>query len=936
MRDSRGAMLSDVLITVLDAQGGTSRTVFTDIEGMFALREVPAGDYTVRAERIGFVPRAFTRVPVKPNRVVTISIVLEGTTNPAPALESSRFLAGALGAGDAGRSLWLGGELLRSLPLVRHELDEAARLSTRTDAALGYEGLPSALTTLAIDGFSFRTASLPFPGSVPPAATLFSLAPIDAAAVMAPHEDVEWGGAAGAIIAGFSRRPGPDTDAALDVAGAQGVEGTSFTHARGSFSLEGSFQQDSARFGIAVAARQGELPVSAMWRPTPAAAAVAAFARDQAGIELGENLTGGTVNDRAFAGSARLTMRIGRRHSLESVVAGALVPEASMAVAGPLGPRLESGTDLLAGAAVRSELGDALRNSLRLSVTRSDRETVAGDVVPTLIVSDALSFGTAAPLRATETAGQLSNALEISRGRNTLKAGAEIVWSMFEHTNQPGAAGQYMFGNVDDLIAGTGYFERTVGGATDVSWTSPRIGVFAQNRWTGPTGVDVTVGFRAEQVSLQTDAVPVDAEFLTLTGIASNTTPPAAWAVSPRLAARWDVKNEHALILHASAGVFHDRLDPSLVGAWLTDNGTAVVHQLAGATGNDLSAAPAGTRTARRVTLFDGTIRGPQSARVSLGLSRAIGANASLELSGAFRDTRYLPSVVDLNLIPAPASTDIYGRPVYGQLEQHGELVVPVPGTNRRFSSYDEVAAIRTDGRSRYWGVTLGAQMEPLSRVSVLARYTFSQTTDDLFNARTTGWLTPGPGSLPGMEDFADGRSDFDAPHRAVLAMTYEAPFGLGLSGIYRFESGLPFTPGFQTGVDINGDGFAANDPVFTDAAIPGTDALMSTWSCLKAGAFAERNSCRAASTHTIDARLRLDVLRGTGLKAAVVLDALNVLDTRIDVPDAALYIVDPAGSVSETDGTVSVPLVANPNFGRGRAGAASKRFFRLGISLDW
>src|SRR5690606_30255587 len=77
--------------------------------------------------------------------------------------------------------------------------------------------------------------------------------------------------------------------------------------------------------------------------------------------------------------------------------------------------------------------------------------------------------------------------------------------------------------------------------------------------------------------------------------------------------------------------------------------------------------------------------------------------------------------------------------------------------------------------------------------------------------------------------DWADGRSDFDVPHRLAVGAELRLPIlaGVSIAGVYRYQSGYPFTPGFRDGVDMNGDGSGRNDPAFVDNAIPGTDELV-------------------------------------------------------------------------------------------------------------
>ena len=43
-----------------------------------------------------------------------------------------------------------------------------------------------------------------------------------------------------------------------------------------------------------------------------------------------------------------------------------------------------------------------------------------------------------------------------------------------------------------------------------------------------------------------------------------------------------------------------------------------------------------------------------------------------------------------------------------------------------------------------------------------------------------------------------------------TAALVFEAPFGIRVSGAYRFQSGRPFTPGFRPGVDADAAGVPA------------------------------------------------------------------------------------------------------------------------------
>ncbi len=137
--------------------------------------------------------------------------------------------------------------------------------------------------------------------------------------------------------------------------------------------------------------------------------------------------------------------------------------------------------------------------------------------------------------------------------------------------------------------------------------------------------------------------------------------------------------------------------------------------------------------------------------------------------------------------------------------------------------------------------------------------------------------------------------------------------------------------------MDINGDGSARNDPAFVDPDVPGVDALFDEWECLRdqAGGFAERNSCRAAAVHRLDVRFALGLARIGERTVELIVDGLNLLDPDVGLRDRALYLLDPEGSLEAgPDGTVTVPLIANPEFGERRVRNASGRVLRLGLQV--
>ncbi len=223
-----------------------------------------------------------------------------------------------------------------------------------------------------------------------------------------------------------------------------------------------------------------------------------------------------------------------------------------------------------------------------------------------------------------------------------------------------------------------------------------------------------------------------------------------------------------------------------------------------------------------------------------------------------------------------------------------------------------------------------------------MASYTYAKVRDDWLSASNGGperQLSPFADGLNGM-DWADGVSDFDVPHRAVVGVQLRFPqtlAGTRVAALYRFRSGTPFTPGFRDGVDVNGDGSGFNDPAFVDAEIAGIDELLQKWDCLadQQGEFAERNSCRGPDAHLLDVRFALGLVELQRRPVEIVLDGLNLLDTDTGVRDGALFLIDrETDLVTNPDGSISLPLVANPNFGEALIRRSSGRVFRVGIRV--
>jgi hypothetical protein len=400
------------------------------------------------------------------------------------------------------------------------------------------------------------------------------------------------------------------------------------------------------------------------------------------------------------------------------------------------------------------------------------------------------------------------------------------------------------------------------------------------------------------------------------------------------VAATWDVQRDGRWMLDVAAGAYYDRFDPLLLAQWQYDGFGARLRRVVG----DVSwPTPGGGGAPQRtLTVLGNGFDAPRTARVTAGLTHHLGTGTVIDVRAVARRTEALPRRRDLNVLPLPIAHDQYGRPLYGALAKQAALLAALPNTGRRFAGYDEVVGVAADGWSEHRGVSLGVEHSAGSGLWLLGRYSFGRTNDNWFGG---DWTETPPAGFEG-DEWLEGRSDLDVPHRFVGAAMVEPLPDLRIAGVYRYASGQPFTPGFRAGVDANGDGVFGNDPAFVDAALAGVPALTARWSCLResTGRVAARNSCRAEGTHSADLRVDWSGARFGRGAATFTLEVFNLFDTAPTVPDAALFLLDPAAGLTfDTNARqVTVPLLVNPSFGESSQYPQPGRLLRVGLSLTW
>jgi hypothetical protein len=840
---------------------------------------------------------------------------------------------------------------LNRLPGLTRELAELGRFSSTSDATMSTEGLPGRLAGTVVDGIQYRSAvhdGLPSPDSptIP-----FAFSSLEAVELASNRVDVEYSGLAGASLVGFSRRGtremqigffGDWSGATLSSSDYFDPADLSYHSVRGGISASGPVIRDTSQFFIAVEGRRLRTPMPSAWAPTPFDSALVAVAADSFGVDLTGYTSPGLTQTDALSGYARFDWQFGERDAL-TLRANVAMYETDNPDLGARrisdGGVTREGTDLSGLAALTSSFSRVFGLEQRIGFEYSRRQHSEGLIAASAFSGAPAILGTDPVLPAgfSRLAFRANETLHLGLRAHSLKLGASAALSSTEREYWAGRYGAFVFSDVSSFAALDGLFVQAVGQPPTVKYTTLEFGGYLQDTWTVIPGLEITGGVRVDIELLPDDEVPLNTAWLALTGLANGSYDRTIIKVSPRLGlftdrGTWQVR--------VDATVHHGTVTSEAFGELATDAGSMEMRRGLGPLGswpNSPSSAVA-PGLGPTLTLLGPDFQPPRSARASADFTADLGGGVRFDLSGVYRHTDFLPRRHDLNLVNATSASDQFGRPMYGEIVKRGGLIGAVPGSNRRFTEFDVVSALDPDGYSDYWGVTAGVERRFGGFLNIFASYTYSETQDNWLSGlggEPSFQLTPFADSL----DWADGRSDFDVPHR--LTVGAELDFGaLRVAGFFRGQSGTPFTPGFQYGVDANGDGSYLNDPAFVDDQIAGIPELFNDWECLRGqvGQFAERNSCRGAPFKTLDLRLTATPVRVGSYPISVVVDGLNLLDPDLTDLDNALYLVDPIGSIDfdAASSELTIPLEANANFGRPVIRRSTGRSLRVGLRVNY
>lgn len=935
--DRLGTALGEADVVLTDRLTGVTRAALTRRNGQFRFLLVPPGEYDLRVERLGYRPRVIIQVPVRAGSALQTVVRLDALQGES-GVDTVPFGGAPTGASALVFGAGSAAADFADLADSRGSLAAATAILPGASAELESEGLPGRMAVLALDAVPRDAARHPRLGGGAIDAVTFPLVAAGTAELLAGATDAEWPGASGGVVATTSRRGARNLriDAGMDA-------GTG--EQRGHVVLSGPVVRDTAHFVIGAAFRRVQPSLDPAWTRDSVADSVLVIARDSFNTDL-------SAYARAWEPSLMVATAFGRfdwrltddHHLVVRASAGAGTwDDADPGVQGPaLGTSLAL-QDISTGAILTSQLSSALAQEVRFSVDASSRETDLAGLPRATLAEGGFAWGGGdlAPGRFSRTAVTGSETMHIRLGGGAeMKAGFVLRSMSYGQTWGDDRGGVYSFGGWTDLAARSGAYRRATGTLPVSNFRTTDVSFFTQMLLRPTPALELTAGLRVGREKLPVGAARRNATWLQRTGLDNALLVQPGASASPRAAFQWTAGAGGEWRIRGEAALARDAFDPGLLAEWIGRSLGGTMERSAGTLGTwpDIPDTMA-TAQGQILTLFGPQFEAPRTGRVAFGITRGFGG-AVLRVSGAYRHTDFLPRRRDLNLTATPSTRDGEGRIIYGTLLQTGSLVTAQPGSNRRFNGFDEVIAVDASAASDYYGLTVGLERLPEHGLALLLSWTVSRTTDTWVGAGTgTADAMLAPFDSIGGQEWSDARSDFDVPQRIVAGMEFRGRgrFGLRLGALVRWQSGLPFTPGYRDGVDVNADGSGRNDPAFVSDTVAGAIDVIAANGCLSSqlSRFAARNSCRGPSLLRVDLRFGFTLVRTGSTTTELLVDALDVAGSDDGVVDRALYLVDPARTITTTAvGRVVVPLVANPNFGRLLLRRAAGATVRAGLRV--
>jgi hypothetical protein len=570
------------------------------------------------------------------------------------------------------------------------------------------------------------------------------------------------------------------------------------------------------------------------------------------------------------------------------------------------------------------QFGASLLNDLNINYVKEDTPREDKGLNLAEVQIPGISYGEVSflPITSTNDRKEAGDTVSYLLDKHVIKAGADYNDTGIDQVFKGNWRGVYVFNSEADLLAGRWAQFRQFGGLNGLNadqagraqFRQKETALFLQDQWFVAPNLTVTAGVRWENLDNPNDAILNQNDVNANGSFKLNSqVPDSKNNISPRLSVAWAPDEKTAV--RGSVGRYWSRTPAILFAQLLTSNGIRATQYIInsqqtngtvtgaptdplspgwGPNFNPVGVAPIDfsqiTNIAKPgVFAIDPNFDNPYTDRITLGAEREVFSRTSLALDVTYAETKQLERLTDINRVYS-GTTAPNGLPSYSST---------LPN-----NYYSRITTLKSDARSKYYGVTGTLNRRFADSFSLYAAVTYSKDKDNDSNERNFSGIQP--------EDFNNldlnyGYSNRDQRWKGVVNGVWQSPFwGLGLSGSLRYATGSPYTG--VAGRDLNNDGNTVDRPTVD-------------------GVHFGRNTFRQPDFFELDLRL------SKGFK--VWEGNFELFAECYNCTNAANRFVTTANQTYGANPSLGVNPTVNPRFGV-EDGVGTPRYVQLGIRYDF
>jgi hypothetical protein len=838
VKDSSGAALPGVTVTVTNTETGAQRVVVSGAEGEYRAPLLPLGKYDVVAELQGFKKFEQRGITLQAGQSALINVALSvgdisetiTVTSESPVAQPGRI--------DLGRTI--GEAEVKNLPLVSRNPYNFAFLQANVT---GYENNEFGVPRINANGSQMHT-NYQLDGNTNTEKDRAGLRMLPVSEVLVREVKV--------ITNGFAPEFGQTTGMvynAITPSGTNAVHGSaSFRFKRNPFSAKPFFLAPGVRkpdteANDVTAAIGGPIQTD-KWHyygayeyvdrslvtggqvitVTAANAAALGITLPSSGVVPAHqkvNFAFGKT-DYQLSGANQLSVRyfLFKNFSASNVGGGLTTTDRAT----DFTDRMDS-----ASAQLVSQVGGGMLNELRVQYARRHQFRTQGTSVdgPAVTVSGIAQFG-GARLGDTNSVGfdfnqgitQVIDNVSWLKGKHALKTGIDAQWiadrrvrgEQFVYTFPTTAA--YLAAKSGAAPFGYSTLQQLFGNS-DADYKSGFYGLFAQDDWQVTPQLKVLYGVRYDLFDVPSARPFAANQYSQNFTIDKNN-------IAPRAGLSWSVDSSARTVVRASTGLM---FEPPLLDFYdnaILNNGDPKTFTVS-VSGTSEGAPPFPGSLAnvpstfvlprQSINVVDPDFQTQQAWLSNVQIERAISNDMSVSVGYVNSIGRHLPVLIDVNLIPTGATLPD-GRPIYSTAVSAATRVNP---------TFNQVNMFKSIGEATYNAFTAMATKRMTHGWMATATYTLARGVD---NAPLTGTYVVGSGdervSDPSNLAREKGVTPFNQTHtfslstviapqvpdtRAGSALWNNNQLGI----ILQANSGLPFN--IRALTDLNGDGVLNDRP---------------------------------------------------------------------------------------------------------------------------